>query len=899
MIRTLFVVLITHVFANPALNLCVDISGFYNIGERNGDFTGSQAVLLQNVCDISFTTESDSDSNDSDESYNGLVMGNSIHMDENVGTIADDGLISWDNGYYFYPEGMAERHFELDCMSNASLECLEECEHCVPCGLENDPRAEGMDCGKECGHCEKCLDFMPCMTKLESYGPIGAACTGHEPVQCLDTCFDCKDCSAHLWCLDAITDENCYSDGALECLERLDQCQDCAENPGECTDAYCLECEPYLYCLEVVKEAEAEDCMLAEPVRCLAECYQCQSCADWMYCVDILEGTTHLTQMPTAQTTLKPTPSPTPSPSSSPSPSPTFSPSPSPTNSPTDSPTFPPSPSPTNSPTPSPTSSPSAGPTSSPSGFPTVSPTVDPTVSPSEMPTESPTDSPTSGPTESPTNSPTSGPSQLPTVIPTNMPLTSRPTELPTGSPSQVPSDSPTPRPTENPTKNPTAIPTQTPSTAPTTDAPTFAPTSMPTSSPSFSPSASPSSRPTDGPTLSPTQMPTTSSPSHLPSAAPSVSPTYTRCEDDPEGIVGMRNGQTCASKMEQLGGLSACEFFDHDYDGFARFMWELCPDYCHACDRTVSPTMTPTRSPSVATAEPTREPTDSPTTSPVSSEPTMSPTPTPSRNPIVSTAEPTFMPTDFPTVSAEDPCSCDGVGASRYGGWGAHCVEYNDPATEIMYVCTMIDGARCQSGEPYFDGIDFWGIWRSMEACQAHDLNTEEPTFMPTSVPSSPPTLQPEYALGSSRVNIWLSDLAPVGPRWVRHPPSNGNPREYVMVPNGGSNPNCHTLPCENHITIPVRFTSSTTAYKIKLRAKGPNGNDDSFWVFVDGVNRTTKPFCQYGFNIGRNWGWNRGTSCQSFITVTGNPDEVHEVVITPREDGAMLAGVRFAPMN
>lgn len=387
-----------------------------------------------------------------------------------------------------------------------------------------------------------------------------------------------------------------------------------------------------------------------------------------------------------------------------------------------------------------------------------------------------------------------------------------------------------------------------------------------------------------------------------------------------------MRNGQTCTSKMEQIGGFSACEFFDHDYDGFARFMWELCPDYCHACDRTVSPTETPTRSPSVLTAQPTKYPTNSPTGSPITSEPTASPTVSPTVSPTLSptaipTPEPTPVPTELPTPFGYDPCACDGVGAGRYDGWGAHCVEYHDPASGLMFVCTMIDGARCESGEPYFDGIDFWGIWRSMEDCQAHDLNTAEPTLEPTASPTYSPTVSPtvspsvspsanptysptfspvsEFELGSSRVTIWLTELNPVGPRWVRHQPSTDNPNEFVVVPNGGSNPNCRTLPCENSITVPVRFTSSTTSYKIKIYAKGPTGKDDSFWVFVDGINKTERPSCQYGFNVGRNWRWNRGTSCQDLITVTGNPGDVHEVVITPREDGAMFAGIQFVPMN
>jgi len=151
---------------------------------------------------------------------------------------------------------------------------------------------------------------------------------------------------------------------------------------------------------------------------------------------------------------------------------------------------------------------------------------------------------------------------------------------------------------------------------------------------------------------------------------------------------------------------------------------------------------------------------------------------------------------------------------------------------------------------------------------------------------------------LDAFKVEVYIADLQPLGPRWVQYPAVNGDP-EYIMVPNGGPKANCKQSTCENRVTIPVRFSSSWTEYKIRLYAKGPTGQDDSFWVHVDGVNRSLKPFCNYGFNLGRRFAWWRGSSCENFITVSGNPGEVHEVTITPREDGSMLAGVRFTGMN
>jgi len=59
-------------------------------------------------------------------------------------------------------------------------------------------------------------------------------------------------------------------------------------------------------------------------------------------------------------------------------------------------------------------------------------------------------------------------------------------------------------------------------------------------------------------------------------------------CEDDPEGIIA-DDGTTCEVKMGQMAGVfgsyeSACAWFDSDYNGNARYMWELCPSTCDKC---------------------------------------------------------------------------------------------------------------------------------------------------------------------------------------------------------------------------------------------------------------------------------------------------------------------------
>lgn len=443
---------------------------------------------------------------------------------------------------------------------------------------------------------------------------------------------------------------------------------------------------------------------------------------------------------------------------------------------------------------------------------------------------------------------------------------------------------------------------------------------------------------------------------------------------------------------MAQMGGMSACDFWDSDYDGYARWMWELCPDYCHACGRTAEPTSTPTMQPTVTapthqpttTSAPTLEPTTStPTLEPTSSAPTSSPTNQPTESPVSTleptesptfanpcacdgvggeglggwgsecslytdehgtnmyvctildgercdsgtpwysgtdywgiwlsmaecqehnspaptvaptTAQPTSQPTPEPTAmpttmapTFEDPCQCDGVGADRFGGWGAHCTAYQDDHYGAeMYACTMVDGARCDSGTPHWDGVDFWGVWPTMDACLVHDPQ-------PTSAPSPSPAQPEVHTLTNEHLYLFLPDLQIEG-AW-EHVPATADTPEHILMPNGQGGFCPHGSACANKVTMKVQFTDARAQYQIKLYAYGASGQDDSFFVSIDGENVTLRPTCRFGFNIGRTWKYHRGGSCDGWVMVHGNPGEIHEVVITPREDGTRLGGVRFIP--
>jgi len=229
------------------------------------------------------------------------------------------------------------------------------------------------------------------------------------------------------------------------------------------------------------------------------------------------------------------------------------------------------------------------------------------------------------------------------------------------------------------------------------------------------------------------------------------------------------------------------------------------------------------------------------------------------------------------------------------------------------MVVCTIFDADECTAVATHDDGSSHWGIWGTMEECLASNpqFTTTEPTSMPSPSPTESPTTSPTTAptstptdsapsgheLGVGTTDIYIDDLEVLGPRWV-HVDASASEPEHILIPNGGPKVHCGRSTCENRIVIPVKFTIDAT-YNILLNAHGPTGKDDSFYVHVDGVNKNKKPFCKAGFNLGRQWGWHRGTKCEDFITVSGHSGELHEIVITPREDGSKLAGIRFTPAN
>uniref|UniRef100_A0A7S2V5Q8 SMB domain-containing protein n=1 Tax=Fibrocapsa japonica TaxID=94617 RepID=A0A7S2V5Q8_9STRA len=56
-------------------------------------------------------------------------------------------------------------------------------------------------------------------------------------------------------------------------------------------------------------------------------------------------------------------------------------------------------------------------------------------------------------------------------------------------------------------------------------------------------------------------------------------------CVDDPEAILAAE-GNTCSTKFGLNGAPTpVCDIFDGDYNGFMRFVWQLCPSSCARCN--------------------------------------------------------------------------------------------------------------------------------------------------------------------------------------------------------------------------------------------------------------------------------------------------------------------------
>jgi hypothetical protein len=124
----------------------------------------------------------------------------------------------------------------------------------------------------------------------------------------------------------------------------------------------------------------------------------------------------------------------------------------------------------------------------------------------------------------------------------------------------------------------------------------------------------------------------------------------------------------------------------------------------------------------------------------------------------------------------------------------------------------------------------------------------------------------------------VWLeAECGNVGSLWNINSDSSASGGQYVTIQSGNNSTSSAPSSSSGHITYSFDVQSGT--YDLWARVITPNGNDDSFWVQMDGGS-----WYQWN-NIGptSSWSWEE---CQSYSLSSGS----HTLTIAYREDGAEL---------
>jgi O-glycosyl hydrolase len=126
---------------------------------------------------------------------------------------------------------------------------------------------------------------------------------------------------------------------------------------------------------------------------------------------------------------------------------------------------------------------------------------------------------------------------------------------------------------------------------------------------------------------------------------------------------------------------------------------------------------------------------------------------------------------------------------------------------------------------------------------------------------------------------DVWLeAECGNVGSLWNIVSDSSASGGQYVTIQSGNNSTGSAPSSSSGHITYDFSVSSSGTC-NLYARVITPNGNDDSFWVRMDGGS-----WYQWN-NIGptSSWAWYQ---CQSYSLSSGS----HTLTIAYREDGARL---------
>jgi len=134
-------------------------------------------------------------------------------------------------------------------------------------------------------------------------------------------------------------------------------------------------------------------------------------------------------------------------------------------------------------------------------------------------------------------------------------------------------------------------------------------------------------------------------------------------------------------------------------------------------------------------------------------------------------------------------------------------------------------------------------------------------------------------FASISNAQSTWLeAECGSVGSLWNRTTDGSVSNSQYVTIQSGQNSTASAPTNTAGHITFPFNASQAGT-YRLNARMLGPNANDDSFWIRMDGGS----------WVFWNNW-WNTAWIWAQFPNTFNLSAGNHTLTIAFREDGARL---------
>jgi hypothetical protein len=145
--------------------------------------------------------------------------------------------------------------------------------------------------------------------------------------------------------------------------------------------------------------------------------------------------------------------------------------------------------------------------------------------------------------------------------------------------------------------------------------------------------------------------------------------------------------------------------------------------------------------------------------------------------------------------------------------------------------------------------------------------------------------TVTVTQAAAGVSTSVWLeSECASVGSLWNIVSDSTASNSYYATIQSGNNSTGSAPTNSAGYIDFPFSITTSGTYYMF-ARVKCPTGNDDSFWVRMDGGS-----WVNWNNITATSWTWKQFTN--TFSLSTGS----HTLTFAYREDGAQLDKINLA---